>query len=95
MKREPNLSTSTLRHRYGALARLFGCMVCKHPKFMARNRLRLFKHSFPSYSDEATRFLSGIGKESKHGTGLTASILHLVHPNTFAAHNPSRSNRTL
>lgn len=43
MKREANLSPSTIRHRHGALARCFDWMLRKHPDILAQNPLRLLK----------------------------------------------------
>ena len=52
MKREQNLSPSTIRHRHGALARCFDWMVRKHPEIMVQNPLRLLKRGFATYTDE-------------------------------------------
>jgi integrase len=65
VKRDLNLAPSTIRHRYGALARCFDWMVRKHADIMAQNPLRLLKRGFSSYSDEDQRFLAG-GKKVKH-----------------------------
>jgi hypothetical protein len=46
------LAPSTIRHRYGALARCFDWMVRKHADIIAQNPLRLLKRGFSTYSEE-------------------------------------------
>lgn len=66
MKREANLSPSTIRHRHGALARCFDWMLRKHPEIMAQNPLRLLKRGFSTYTEEDEAVLAKSGKEARH-----------------------------
>jgi len=65
MKREANLSPSTIRHRHGALARCFDWMLRKHPDIMAQNPLRLLKRGFATYTPDDVAYLAARGKEPK------------------------------
>jgi len=65
MKRQQNLSPSTIRHRHGALARCFDWMLRKHPHIMAQNPLRLLKRGFATYTNEDDRFVLAAGKKAK------------------------------
>ncbi|MET0264264.1 MAG: site-specific integrase [Duganella sp.] len=65
MKREANLSPSTIRHRQGALARCFDWMIRKHPDIMAQNPLRLLRRGFSTYTPDDVAFLSRQGKGAK------------------------------
>jgi len=65
MKREANLSPSTIRHRQGALARCFDWMTRRHPDIMAQNPLRLLKRGFSTYTPDDVAFLSRQGKGPK------------------------------
>lgn len=66
MKRQKNLSPSTIRHRHGALARCFDWMLRKHPHLMAQNPLRLLKRGFSTYTEEDGKFVRAAGKKAKH-----------------------------
>ena len=65
MKRNQNLSPSTIRHRHGALARCFDWMVRKHPGVMAQNPLRLLKRGFATYTEDDNRYVIAAGKKTK------------------------------
>lgn len=65
MKREQNLSPSTIRHRHGALARCFDWMMRKHPEIMAQNPLRLLKRGFATYTDADAAFLEARGMSAR------------------------------
>lgn len=65
MKREANLSPSTIRHCQGALARCFDWMTGRHPDIMAQNPLRLLKRGFSTYTPDDVAFLSRQGKGPK------------------------------
>lgn len=65
MKRERNLSPSTIHHRHGALARCFDWMTRKHPDIMAQNPLRLLKRGFAVYTPEDEQHLAMQGKAAK------------------------------
>lgn len=65
MKRELNLSPSTIHHRQGALARCFDWMVRKHPDIMAQNPLRLLKRGFATYTPDDVAYLATKGKVPK------------------------------
>ena len=65
MKRQQNLSPSTIRHRHGALARCFDWMLRKHPHIMAQNPLRLLKRGFANYTEDDGRIVMAAGKQAK------------------------------
>jgi integrase len=65
MKREQNLSPSTIRHRHGALARCFDWIVRKHPGLMAQNPLRLLKRGFATYTEDDNKHVTAVGKKPK------------------------------
>ena len=65
MKRDANLSPSTIRHGQGALARCFDWMLRKHPDIMAQNPLRLLKRGFSTYTPDDVAFLARQGKGPK------------------------------
>ena len=65
LKRERNLSPSTIRHRHGALARCLDWMIRKHPGTMAQNPLRLLKRGFATYTDDDKRHAVVTGRKSK------------------------------
>ena len=65
MKRQQNLSPSTIRHRHGALARCFDWIIRKHPGIMAQNPLRLLKRGFASYTEDDNKCVTLVGKQPK------------------------------
>lgn len=65
MKRDANLSPSTIRHRQGALARCFYWMVRRHPEIMVQNPLRLLKRGFSTYTPDDVAFLARQGRGPK------------------------------
>lgn len=65
MKREANLSPSTIRHCHGALARCFDWMLRKHPDILAQNPLRLLERGFSTYTDDDRNALARSGKIGK------------------------------
>lgn len=65
MKRDANLSPSTIRHRQGALARCFDWMVRRHPEIMVQNPLRLLKRGFSTYTPDDVAFLARQGRGPK------------------------------
>lgn len=52
MKREDNLSPSTIRHRVGALARCIDWVCRQHPEIMVANPVRTLPRGYATYSDE-------------------------------------------
>jgi integrase len=65
MKREQNLSPSTIRHRVGALKRCIDHIIRKHPDIIAHNPFKLLKKGFATYTAEDARVLARAGKEVK------------------------------
>jgi len=65
MKRVENLSPSTIRHRYGALARCLDWLTRKHPGIVAQNPLRQLKRGFSSYTEEDNKRVIADGKQPK------------------------------
>lgn len=88
MKRDDNLSPSTIRHRHGALARCLDWVTRKHPEIMAQNPLRMLKRGFATYSAEDDRLVLGKGASPKADVardrrlepGEEASILAAIAP---------------
>jgi integrase len=65
MKREDNLSPSTIRHRHGALARCLDWIIRKHPEILSQNPLRLIKRGFATYTAEDVRYVVEKGESPK------------------------------
>lgn len=65
LKRENNLSPSTIRHRVGALKRCFDDIVRRHPEIMVFNPLTQLKRGFATYNEEDRRMLALSGKDIK------------------------------
>lgn len=65
MKRDLNLSPSTIHHRQGALARCFDWVIRKHPEIMAQNPLRMLKRGFARYTPDDIAYLAAQGKGPK------------------------------
>ncbi|WP_374335289.1 site-specific integrase [Methyloversatilis sp.] len=65
MKREQNLSPSTIRHKVGALARCFDWCCRKTPPELSINPLRLFPKGYSQYNEADVIELEGSGLEAK------------------------------
>ncbi len=65
LKREANLSPSTIRKRVGALARCYDWLVRRHPDLVPTNPLRLLPRSYATYTpdDQAAAIAAGGAKK--------------------------------
>jgi len=65
MKREQNLSPSTIRHRIGAVSRCFDYMVRKRPDVLPMNPVLMLKRGYAQYNNEDARAVEANGKKAK------------------------------
>lgn len=65
MKREQNLSPSTIRHRIGAVSRCFDYLVRKRPDVLPMNPVLMLKRGYSQYNDEDQRAVEAKGKKAK------------------------------
>lgn len=65
MKREQNLSPSTIRHRIGAVSRCFDYIQKKNPDVLAMNPILMLKRGYSQYNSEDQKAVETKGKEAK------------------------------
>lgn len=65
MKREQNLSPSTIRHRIGAVSRCFDYIVKKKPDVLTMNPILMLKRGYSQYNAEDQKAVEAKGKKVK------------------------------
>lgn len=65
MKRQQNLSPSTIRHRIGAVSRCFDYIIKKHPDVLTMNPVLMLKRGYAQYNPEDQKAVTAKGQKAK------------------------------
>lgn len=85
LKREENLSPSTIRHRVGALRRCLDWIVREHPEIIVINPLLQLKRGFATYTPQDEQFLKRDGKAKKADVERDRRLHEDEEPKVLAA----------